>query len=67
MLKTMCWAEAVPLRGMFTVILKTTKLVWKQKRQKAHSGASLSADLSLLKIIIKQEGRSLAIEHNMIS
>lgn len=26
------WAEAVPLRGMFTAILKMTKLVWRQKK-----------------------------------
>lgn len=29
-----CWTEAIPLRGMFTAILKTTKLVWRQKKKK---------------------------------
>lgn len=31
---SICWTEAVPLRGMFTAILKMTKLVWRQKKTK---------------------------------
>lgn len=39
---SLCWAEAVPWRGMFTAILKKTKLVWQQKRPKVHSLSSTS-------------------------
>lgn len=64
---SLCWAEAVPWRGMFTAVLKKTKLVWQQKKDQksTHSLPPLLGTLASKHDCLK--GRVTASECDVIS